>query len=123
MRSKLRFSRPGLEPFSSKLGRNHHTLEMERQASDPVRGRILAQENVAIRAGYYHDPAPTPDKTLNILLPSYTFDGLTLGLGWDLDGLVIHIGGEFLFGKERRSISPSGFMILLTLRPCPASMT
>ncbi len=61
----------------------------------------LLYQNVAIRAGYYYDPAPAPDRTLNILLPGYNFNGLTLGAGWDLGGLVIDAGAEFLLGTHR----------------------
>lgn len=56
---------------------------------------------VALRAGYYYDPSPSPDKTMNVLLPSYDFNVFTLGLGYSLDGLQIDFGIEFLKGKER----------------------
>jgi len=58
-------------------------------------------ENVALRCGYYYDPTPAPEKTLNVLLPSYTFNVFTLGLGYNLNGLVIDFGLEMLLGKER----------------------
>lgn len=58
-------------------------------------------ENVALRCGYYYDPSPAPERTLNVLLPSYTFNVFTLGLGYDLNGLVIDFGFELLLGKER----------------------
>ncbi len=58
-------------------------------------------ENVALRAGYYYDPSPAPEQTLNVLLPSYTFNVFTLGIGYDLNGLVLDFGFEMLLGKER----------------------
>ena len=56
---------------------------------------------VALRAGYYYDPSPSPAKTMNVLLPSYDFNVFTLGLGYSLDGLQIDMGIEYLMGKER----------------------
>jgi long-chain fatty acid transport protein len=61
----------------------------------------MLYQNVAIRAGYYYDPAPAPDQTLNILLPNFNFNVITLGAGWDLGGLVIDVGGELLLGRQR----------------------
>jgi long-chain fatty acid transport protein len=58
-------------------------------------------QNVAIRAGYYYDPAPGPDKTLNVLMPTFNFNAFTIGAGWDLGGLVIDVGGELLLGRQR----------------------
>lgn len=55
----------------------------------------------AFRAGYYWDPSPAPDKTMNVLLPSFDFNVLTAGIGYSLDGLKIEFGIEYLMGKER----------------------
>lgn len=60
---------------------------------------------LALRAGYYSDPSPAPDRTMNLLLPSFDFQTLTAGLGYALDGLQLDFGIEFLFGKER-SVDP-----------------
>jgi long-chain fatty acid transport protein len=61
----------------------------------------MFRENLAFRGGYYYDPTPAPNKTLNVLLPSYTFNVFTLGLGYNLDGLAIDFGFELLLGKQR----------------------
>ena len=58
-------------------------------------------ESLAVRAGYYFDPSPVPDATLNILLPSYDFNGLTLGIGYQAGALALDFGLEYLMGKER----------------------
>jgi long-chain fatty acid transport protein len=55
----------------------------------------------AFRAGYYLDPSPAPDKTMNVLLPSFDFNVITAGIGYALDGLQIEFGVEYLMGKER----------------------
>lgn len=58
-------------------------------------------KGVALRAGYYLDPSPAPDKTMNILLPSYDFNVLTLGFGYDLDDLHLDFSLEYMMGKDR----------------------
>lgn len=40
-----------------------------------------ASKSNALRAGYYNDPAPDPDETVNILFPSITNNVITFGLG------------------------------------------
>lgn len=57
--------------------------------------------NVALRGGYYWDPSPAPDKTMNVLVPNYDFNVITLGLGYSLDGLQLDFGVEYLMGEER----------------------
>lgn len=57
--------------------------------------------SLAVRGGYYIDPAPAPDETMNILLPNYDFNGLTFGLGYETKGLSLDFGVEYLIGKER----------------------
>ncbi|RLE02290.1 MAG: hypothetical protein DRI99_06225 [Candidatus Aminicenantes bacterium] len=71
---------------------------------DATQFRFGAEYNFntfAVRAGYYYDPTPTPEKTMNVLLPSYTFNVFTFGFGYKLDGLQIDFGLEYLKGKER----------------------
>jgi long-chain fatty acid transport protein len=55
----------------------------------------------AFRGGYYWDPSPAPNKTMNVLLPSFDFNVLTAGIGYALDGIQIDFGIEYLMGKER----------------------
>jgi len=58
-------------------------------------------ESLALRGGFYVDPAPAPDQTMNVLLPNYDFNVITLGVGYALDSLNIDVGIEYLMGKER----------------------
>lgn len=58
--------------------------------------------NWAIRAGYYWDPSPAPDTTMNVLLPSYDFNVLTFGVGYTLGDLKLDFGFEYLKGQERK---------------------
>jgi len=62
---------------------------------------FLATEALAVRAGYYIDLAPAPDRTMNILLPSYDFNGFTFGLGYNAGALKIDACVEYLSGAER----------------------
>lgn len=87
--------------FFTKAGKTVTPLKWQDKLQVRFGAEYMLYQNVAIRAGYYYDPAPAPDKTLNILLPSYDFNGLTLGAGWDLGGLMIDVGAELLLGKER----------------------
>ena len=57
--------------------------------------------NFAIRGGYYYDPAPAPDETMNVLIPSYTFNSFAGGFGYTSGGLTIDLGFEYLAGKSR----------------------
>ncbi len=58
-------------------------------------------ENLALRAGYYNDPAPAPDETYNILFPSVTYNAVTIGAGYKVSNFTIDAGLEYLIGTER----------------------
>lgn len=55
----------------------------------------------SLRAGYYSDPSPAPDYTMNILLPSFDFQSFNAGVGYEYKGLSLNWGVEFLSGKKR----------------------
>ncbi len=56
---------------------------------------------MAIRAGYYFDPAPAPDETVNILFPSIDYAGPTFGLAFNFSHLTVEGSVEYLMGTER----------------------
>jgi long-chain fatty acid transport protein len=64
-------------------------------------GEFQVNPSLALRAGFYVDPSPAPDRTMNILLPNYDFSVLTFGLGYAVGALQIDLGVEYLMGKER----------------------
>lgn len=58
-------------------------------------------DTLAVRAGYYNDPAPSPDTTMNVLVPNYDFNSISGGLGIVLNNFMIDLTAEYLFGTER----------------------
>ncbi|MBN2461607.1 MAG: outer membrane protein transport protein, partial [Candidatus Cloacimonetes bacterium] len=59
----------------------------------------------AVRGGYYYDPAPAPNETLNILFPSMTNSVITAGLGYCKGKIDIDFGIEYLFAIERSALA------------------
>lgn len=60
-------------------------------------------DNLALRCGYYYDPAPAPDDRINILFPSSTNNVGTTGFGYKINNkLNIDFGLEYLFGADRK---------------------
>jgi len=98
---ELKFIDPYWSLFMTASGENKMHLEWKDALQIRFGAEYWLRENLALRGGYYYDPTPTPDKTMNFLLPSYTFNVFTVGLGYTLDGLVIDLGFEFLAGKKR----------------------
>jgi long-chain fatty acid transport protein len=62
---------------------------------------FMATEKLAFRAGYYFDPSAAPDKTINVLIPNADFNCFALGIGYNIDGVAVDLGIEWLRGKER----------------------
>ncbi|MCK4932363.1 MAG: outer membrane protein transport protein [Candidatus Aminicenantes bacterium] len=61
---------------------------------------------VALRAGFYTDPSPVPDKTMNFHFPIVDANYMTFGLEYDgrgpsLHGFQVDLGFEYGMGKER----------------------
>lgn len=86
--------------FMAESGKNKMPLHWE----DAFQIRFGAEyllKNMAFRAGYYRDPAPGPERTLNALLPNFDFNVITVGFGYKMDDLQIDLGFEYLMGKER----------------------
>ncbi len=84
--------------------------EMVLHWKDTIQIRFGAEYRVsdalAIRAGYYMDPSPAPDETMNVLLPSFDFNVITFGAGYSGKSYSLDIGVEYLMGKER-NIAPT----------------
>lgn len=55
----------------------------------------------AVRGGYYYDPAPAPDTTMNILVPSFTYNSVDVGFGYKAGNLKLDAVVQYLMGKDR----------------------
>ena len=60
--------------------------------------------STVLRAGYYNDPTPAPDTTLNVLLPSHTFNAVSIGIGKTISDLQLDFGLEYLMGTARTAV-------------------
>ncbi|MEE8378217.1 MAG: outer membrane protein transport protein [Candidatus Aminicenantaceae bacterium] len=60
-----------------------------------------ASDTLALRVGYYNDPTPSPDTTLNVLVPGFDFNAISGGVGIVMNNFTIDVTAEYLFGKER----------------------
>ncbi len=66
---------------------------------------FILSDSIALRAGYYHDPAPAPVDRLTILYPSHTFNAFSIGAGKTIGGLQLDFGLEYLAGDKRQAAS------------------
>jgi long-chain fatty acid transport protein len=87
--------------------KNIMVLDWEDAIQYRLGAEYMATEELAVRAGYYNDPAPAPDETLNILFPSSSNHAFTGGLGYNLNQLTFDFGIEYLLGAER-DVDPAG---------------
>ncbi len=55
----------------------------------------------AVRVGYYYDPAPAPDETLNFLFPSSTNHVVTGGFSYFMNNVTLEGSLEYLLGADR----------------------
>ncbi len=58
-------------------------------------------DSFGYRVGYYYDPAPAPDETVNILFPSSTNHAATIGASYKTGSFCFTGAFEHLFGAER----------------------
>ncbi len=91
------------EKWNSQMTEEQRSLVLEWK--DAVQIRFGAQYDVnddaAIRVGFYTDPAPAPDKTLNILFPSISYSAMTVGGTMNFGSIGFDLGIEYMMGKDR----------------------
>jgi long-chain fatty acid transport protein len=88
--------------WNSSLDLTENELELMWADKWQFRGGIeYTMGKFAFRGGYYYDPAPAPDETLNILVPSFTFNSIAGGIGYKSGRLTLDFGLEYLMGQDR----------------------
>ena len=98
---ELSFVDPGWESMMSLGGKNEMPMHWESKTQIRAGMEFLLTDNFALRGGYYYDPTPSPDSTLNVLLPSATFNSFSGGFGYNTNGLELDFTVEYLIGKDR----------------------
>ena len=89
-------------------GNDVRTLLWEDKAQIRFGAEYMFNPSTALRAGYYNDPAPGPFTTMNLLLPTHTYNAFSVGLGKSIGDLQLDFGLEYLAGKDR--INDSGIV-------------
>ena len=95
------YADPAWKAMMGMSGRDSQKMDWSDKAQVRFGAEYTLSDALALRAGYYYDPSPAPDTTLNILLPSYTFNVVTAGVGYKIAGLQLDFGFEYLMGKDR----------------------
>jgi len=95
------FVDPYWKAMMAASGDDKRPMHWENKAQIRFGAEYQVTKFVALRGGYYWDPSPAPDRTMNVLLPNYDFRVLAVGFGYALNGLQIDMGFEYLMGKER----------------------
>ncbi|UCE40319.1 MAG: outer membrane protein transport protein [Candidatus Aminicenantes bacterium] len=98
---EISFIDPAWEQMMALSGENEMDFHWERKIQIRVGAEYMVTDTLALRAGYYYDPTPSPDSTLNVLLPSATFNVITGGFGYSSNGLQFDFAVEYVMGKER----------------------
>jgi long-chain fatty acid transport protein len=91
-----------LDPAWNAAGVSQSTLDLYWANKLQIRGGLeYTMGDFAVRAGYYYDPAPAPDSTMNILVPSFNYNSVTAGFGYKKGDFKVDFGLEYLMGQKR----------------------
>jgi long-chain fatty acid transport protein len=90
------------DPTWNAFGVSENTLTLLWANKLQIRGGLeYKMGSFAVRCGYYYDPAPAPDSTMNILVPSFTYNTVTAGVGYKKGKFEFDLGLEYLMGQKR----------------------
>ena len=95
------YANAGWKQATEASGANKFVLKWKDATQIRLGLEYHASDALDLRAGYYYDPAPAPDETLNILFPSSTNHVATAGVGYQTGSLALEFSLEYLFGAER----------------------
>jgi long-chain fatty acid transport protein len=96
------FDNSSWEQILTANGGNTIHLHWDNATQIRLGGEYLLNDKIALRGGFYIDPAPGPDETQTILIPNTDFTVITCGFGYKpMCNLNIDFGFEYLIGKER----------------------
>ena len=98
---ELSFIDPAWDNMMTLSGENEMDFYWESKTQIRIGAEYLVTDTFALRGGYYFDPTPSPDKTLNVLLPSATFNAISGGFGYSPNGIELDFTVEYLMGKDR----------------------
>lgn len=82
-------------------GNDEFKLDWKDAVQIRLGGELMVTPVTAVRLGYYYDPAPAPDETLNVLFPSSTNHVITAGCGYSFGNYTVEAAAEYLLGAER----------------------
>jgi long-chain fatty acid transport protein len=95
------------DPVWNAIGKTEQDMAFNWADKLQIRGGLEYKiGDFALRGGYYYDPAPAPDETMNILIPGFTYNTITVGAGYHKGGFGLDLGFEYLMGEDR-TIAPS----------------
>jgi long-chain fatty acid transport protein len=95
------FTDPAWRTFTAAEGRGIRVLDWEDATQIRFGAEYTLNGTTALRAGYYNDPAPGPASTLNVLLPTHTFNAFSVGVGKTVGDLQLDFGLAYLRGNAR----------------------
>ncbi len=67
-------------------------------------------ESFYLRAGFYTDKAPSPEETLNIMLPNISYNAFTGGFGYKKGKISLDFAVEYLIGTDRE-VDPMNYLV------------
>ncbi len=111
------FLDPDWVPLAADVGKDVRVLDWKDTTQIRFGAEYMLNGTTALRAGYYNDPAPGPDSTIDVLLPTFTNNAFSIGVGKTVGDLQLDFGLAYLAGNERNV-----FMVRAAVLGLPAGM-
>ncbi len=108
----VEYTDPGWNQTALQARFGYGDLDLKWQNTTQVRLGLeyTVSPSLKLRAGYYTDPAPSPESTLTVLLPNISYQGFTVGFGYQNERITLDAGIEYMKGKEREVVYRMGLM-------------